>query len=311
MRLSIVSTLFKSEKYISEFVNRISLVANNITNDYEIIFVNDGSPDNSLIVALNEQKKNSKIKIIELSRNFGHHYAIMAGLNETQGEYVFLIDCDLEEDPELLIQFWKRMQDDKEIDVLYGVQAKRKGGLFEKISGAIFWKLFDFLTGVNLEKNPLTVRLMVKNYVNKLAEIEEKNLFLAGVFDSVGFNQESIEVCKKHKDNSTYSLSNKVKLLSNAITSFSSFPLKLSFVAGSMVSLISFCFSLYLFVKKLLHPELLISGWSSMMVSIWFLSGCILMSIGVIGIYLSKIYVEVKGRPLTIVKKVYKENSVG
>ena len=133
LRISVVTTLYYSEKYISEFYNRVSQVLTKITDDYEFIFVNDGSPDNSgeKILALQENYPN--ITLIELSRNFGHHQAILTGLQHVNGDYVFLIDCDLEEDPELLNSFWETIRKDQNIDVVYGIQLKRKGNFFERL----------------------------------------------------------------------------------------------------------------------------------------------------------------------------------
>lgn len=133
MKLSIVTTLYKSSEYIDDFYQRISIEAYKITNDYEIIFVDDGSPDESLQKAIGLYQNDSKVKVIELSRNFGHHKAIMTGLSHAVGDYVFLIDSDLEEEPELLGRFWKELHKAEEIDVVYGVQETRKGGRFEKI----------------------------------------------------------------------------------------------------------------------------------------------------------------------------------
>ena len=135
MKLSIITTLYKSSPHIEEFYQRISKVASKITSDYELIFVDDGSPDDSLQKVLSLFEIDKKIQIIELSRNYGHHKAIMTGLKYTKGEYVFLIDVDLEEEPELLIEFWNELEINKDCDVIYGAQNKRKGGWFEKIMG--------------------------------------------------------------------------------------------------------------------------------------------------------------------------------
>ena len=148
MKLSIVTTLYKSSPYIDEFYARISKEAQKITDDYEIIFVDDGSPDDSLQKAVALYEKDSKVKVIELSRNFGHHKAIMTGLSHAKGEFVFLIDSDLEEEPELLGKFWEELHKEKELDVVFGVQESRKGGWFEKFTGGLFWKLINFMDGL-------------------------------------------------------------------------------------------------------------------------------------------------------------------
>lgn len=144
MKLSIVTTLYYSAPYIEEFYKRIktSIAKLNIT-DYEIIFVDDGSPDNSLEVAKSIIAIDQNVSVIDLSRNFGHHKAIMTGLTHAKGDYIFLIDVDLEEEPELLELFWKE-NDNDDVDVVYGIQRKRKGKIFEKISGFQFFIIFNF-----------------------------------------------------------------------------------------------------------------------------------------------------------------------
>ena len=176
MKLSIVTTLYKSSPYIDEFYARISKEAQKITDDYEIIFVDDGSPDDSLQKAVALYEKDSKVKVIELSRNFGHHKAIMTGLSHAKGEFVFLIDSDLEEEPELLGKFWEELHKEKELDVVFGVQESRKGGWFEKWSGEMFYKVFNYFSGVKIPKNFLTVRLMKQNYVKNLTSFQEKEI---------------------------------------------------------------------------------------------------------------------------------------
>jgi putative glycosyltransferase len=230
----------------------------------------------------------------------------MTGLSHASGDFVFLIDIDLEEEPELLSQFWNELQNNDNLDVVYGVQESRKGGWFEKYTGGIFWKIFNSLAHVNISENPLTVRLMSKNYIRNLVSFKEKELFLAGIFELVGFKQKSIEVKKDSKKSTTYNLTQKIKLLNNAIVSFSSFPLYLSFYMGSIISIFSFSYGIFLIISKLLLNNVT-SGWTSVMVSIWFLSGVLLLTIGILGLYLSKIFSEVKNRPI-IVKKAWQNN---
>lgn len=305
MHLSIVTTLYRSAPYIEEFYTRVSNAARNITGDYEIIFVNDGSDDNSLEEAVEIYQRDNKVKIVDLSRNFGHHKAIMAGLGHADGEYIFLIDCDLEEDPELLKKMYRNISTTENLDVVYGVQATRKGGLVEKKGGEYFYRLFNRLSGLSLVQNPLTIRIMSKRYVKALLLHTEEELFLAGVFEITGFNQQPMQVIKKNRSGSTYDFKNRLRLFIRGITSFSSFPLLLSFYTGATISLISFLFMIYMLLVRIIYNEGVIAGWTSLMVSIWFLGGAILLSCGMIGIYLSRIYYEVKRRPNHIVRKVY------
>ena len=158
MKLSIVATLYQSAPYINEFHERASASAKRMVgDDYEIVLVNDGSPDNSLDLAIRLTEKDSHTVVVDLSRNFGHHKAMMTGLAQAKGELVFLIDSDLEEEPEWLVAFVEKMSKDHS-DVVYGVQDKRKGGLFEQITGWVFYRVFRLLTGIAQPDNIVTAR---------------------------------------------------------------------------------------------------------------------------------------------------------
>jgi putative glycosyltransferase len=269
MKLSIVTTLYHSAPYLQEFYSRISAVARAITNDYEIIFVNDGSPDHSAEIVLSflEKGEDDRVRLIDLSRNFGHHKAIMTGLNYAQGELVFLIDCDLEEEPELLEEFYWMMQNSRS-DVVYGVQMSRKGAWFEKISGDLFWNLFNFISSHSVVPNQLTARLMTRTYVTNLLQNGEREIFLAGLYALTGFIQKSVIVKKHSKGISTYTLRKKIALFINAITSFSAAPLIVNFYLGLSIVLISFIAALYLVFRSLFFGDYLM-GWPSLIVSIW------------------------------------------
>ncbi|MFW9942188.1 MAG: glycosyltransferase family 2 protein [Candidatus Thorarchaeota archaeon] len=304
MQISIVTTMYRSAPYINEFYSRITETVKKITSSYEIIFVNDGSSDNSLEIAKRLFEKDKKIKIIDLSRNFGHHKAIMAGLSYTKGEYVFLTDCDLEDEPELLIDFWNEMKTDKSTYVVFGYQENRKGNIFKKISGNIFYSIFNSMSDVSIHKNPLTIRLMKKKYVDALIMFKESDLYLAGLMELAGFKQKGLAVNRIPKKGTVYTLKKRIGQLITSITSFSSYPLKLIFYIGFTISIISFIFAIYIFVRKLMYNSI-VSGWTSVMVSLWFTSGILMMFLGIIGFYLAKIYIQVKNRPLSIIKEIY------
>jgi len=305
MRLSIVSTLYCSEAYVSEFCSRIRPLARQLAGDeYEIIFVNDGSPDSSLSIALEEAKKDPQIVVVDLSRNFGHHRAMMAGLECARGDRIFLIDSDLEEEPEWLLRFNDEMNR-KDCDVVYGVQDKRKGAVFERWSGAIFYKIFRAITGVNQADNVVTARLMTARYVKSLLGHREREVYICGLWVITGFKQISLSV-RKHADSpSTYNIGSKVDLLINAITAFSARPLTFIFYTGACVFFSSLIFIAYLCLKYFLSSSAP-SGYTSIIVSIWFFSGLMILFLGIQGIYLSKIFSEVKQRPYVIVRRTYR-----
>ena len=305
MKLSIVTTLYKSEPYINEFFQRASAAAKNLVNDdYEIIFVNDGSPDNSLNLAIQLSEQDLHVVVVDLSRNFGHHRAMMTGLSYTEGEKVFLIDSDLEEEPEWLIDFDKQMKQSGD-DVVFGVQETRKGNLSEKITGALFYKIFRLLTNVNQPNNIVTARLMSRQYVQALLSHKERELNIGGLFIITGFEQ-STHIIRKHATSPTsYSFSKKAEHVVNAITSFSSLPLVYAFYLGMLLSFSALVFISYLTLSYI-YGSSAPTGYTSIVASVWLFSGLIIFFVGVQGIYLAKIFSEVKQRPYTITRQIYR-----
>lgn len=305
LKLSIVSTLYYSQNYLDEFCKRCVEAAQKITTDIEFILVNDGSPDQSFQKAMELQRQYPFITVVDLSRNFGHHRAIMTGLQQATGDYVFLIDCDLEEDPELLNAFYEKLTSNRTIDVVYGLQTKRKGNWFERVSGRLFYKMLSVLTSVEYPSDTFTARLMTKRYVQSVLKYSEKELDIWGVFVLTGYNQAGIPATKGFKGKSTYSLYKKLRMAIEIITSLSHRPLYLTFLLGIFITIISLAIIASLIYRKLIS-NIDVEGWASILASVWFLGGLILMVLGVIAIYLSKIFLEIKNRPLTVVKEVHK-----
>jgi putative glycosyltransferase len=307
--LSIVTTLYGSAPFIREFCRRASGAAARLTTDYEIVLVNDGSPDESLQVAVALAGSDRHVRVIDLARNVGHHRAMMIGLRHATGRRVLLLDADLEEEPELLEPLWEEMNASG-ADVVYGVQATRKGELFERISGAIFWRLFNLLSDHKVPANMITLRLMTRRYVDALVAHEERELFLGGVWMIAGFEQRPFVVTKGKRPGTSYTLRRRIALMVQAVTSFSSKPLVLVFYLGLTISLVAGFAAAYLIVRKFLYGEYLM-GWPSLIVSIWLLGGVTIFCTGIIGIYLSKIFTEVKRRPYETVRQMYGMTSQG
>jgi putative glycosyltransferase len=304
MKLSVVSTLYRSAPYINEFVLRTTKIAKQVAgDDYEIIFVNDGSPDNSLDIAVKLTNQDPHVIVVDLSRNFGHHKAMMTGLDHATGELVFLIDSDLEEEPEWLLKFDIQMKIQK-CDVVYGVQRSRKGNWQERWSGRIFYSFFKAVTGLPLPQNLVTARLMTRRYVDALLLHKEREMFMAGLWYTTGFEQYPCQVNKRSSSVTTYTLAKKLSIVVKSTTSFSSLPLVAIFYIGCAVSLLATSYMIYIFVSWFFFARPLI-GWASVIGSIWLLGGTTILFIGVIGIYLSGIFLETKQRPYTIVRQVY------
>jgi len=301
--LSIVTTLYKSEDYIQSFFERISAVAKQITPSYEIIFVNDGSPDQSLELA---KGLDGPVKIIDLSRNFGHHKAILTGLRYARGRHVFLLDSDLEEPPEALTEFWQKIQG-SDADVVFGVQEKRKRGFFENLSGRAFYFLFNFLSEHQLPANLIHMRIMTSRYVKSLLLHHENEILIAGLWAITGYKQVPFPVEKENQGKTTYTLTRKLSMLLTSITSFSTKPLHLIFLMGIFMLFVSFLAIAY-YLTAWMYLGDPVRGYTSVILSLWFFGGLNLFAVGLVGIYLSKLYLEAKKRPVTIVREIFENN---
>ena len=224
MKLSIVTTLYRSAPYLPDFYDRCCAAAEGITDDFEIVLVNDGSPDDSLDVALELHERDRRVRVVDLARNFGQHKAILTGLAHARGDLVFSLDSDLEEDPDWLGPFHERMKETG-ADVVYGVQEKRKGKLFERMSGTVFYAIFRLLSSYPVPPNQVSARLMTRRYVESLIEHKDQEVFLAGLWAITGYEQVSVPVEKADKGSSTYSLRMKFSFALTSITAFSNVPL--------------------------------------------------------------------------------------
>jgi putative glycosyltransferase len=268
MDLSVVTTIYCSATHLEEFYARACAAAERVANNFEIILVNDDSPDNSLEIALAIHRRDPRVRVIDLSRNFGHHKAMMTGLDHARGDMVFLLDSDLEEEPEFLGIFYERLKATG-ADVAFGVQQKRKGRLFERVTGAMFLRLFNALSTHRLHTNMITARLMSKRYVSALREHREREVLIAGLWVLTGFKQIPVFVQKQHTSRSTYNLRQKISYLVNAITSFSNKPLVFIFYLGCVILAVSGVAAIDMIVRRIVMGTHL-QGWASLIV--WALS---------------------------------------
>src|SRR5262249_38897490 len=307
MDLSIVSTMYESAPYLREFHARVSAAAASLTSDFEIILVNDGSPDDSLTLASEIARSDPRLRIVDLSRNFGHHMAMMTGLAHARGDVVLLIDCDLEEPPEILKDFHgERLRTGA--DVVYGVQAQRKGSRLERLTGTIYYKLYNLLSLEPIPENLITARLMTRRYVASLIAHREREVHIAGLWATTGFRQVPFSVAKTSRGITTYNIVRRFAMLVTAVTSFSNRPLVWIFYVGVFLLAVSAGAALCLAIRVVLFGSLL-AGWASLMVSIWLLGGLSLFCAGLFGIYLSKVFTEVKRRPYTIIRAVHEHRA--
>ncbi len=305
MKLSIITTLYYSEPYLQAFYERSRQAVLPITFDYEFVIVNDGSPDKALEVAKRLQQADERIVIIDLSRNFGHHKAIMTGLSYVTGDLVFLIDCDLEEAPETLGAFYQRLQENPDADAVYSIQEKREGSLFRRVAGDWYYRVVRALSEQDIPQNILMTRLMTRRYVKNLLRFREKNFSIEGLWALTGYHQVPISIEKSYKGASTYTLSRKVWLAINGITAMSSKPLIFIASLGLLITIPSGSLIIFFLAQYLLGYTVGVDGWTSLIVSVWFLGGLIIFILGIIAIYISIIFTEVKQRPYTVVRKVW------
>ena len=303
VRLSIVTSMYRSAPFLEEFYARTVKAISAITSSYEIVFVNDGSPDNSMDVALGLRARDPRVRIVDLSRNFGHHKALMTGLGRATGDLVFLLDCDLEEDPEWLLRFHELLTRSG-TDVVSAVDAARKGNLFERATGAPFFSTFNRLLADPFPQNIVTARLMTRRYVQALVAHRDREVCLAGLWAITGFGQVPVEIVKGSRPGSSYTVRRRISVLVNAVTSFSNRPLIYIFYIGMAVMLLSIGQAAWLVYQSLTHG-IGVPGYASLMVSIWFLGGLTIFCLGIIGIYLAKVFSESKDPPYTVVRAEY------
>ncbi len=303
MDISIVTSLYGSAPYLKEFCRRAFAAAERVGETFEIVLVNDGSPDESLQMALTLRASDPRICVVDLSRNFGQHKAMMTGLGHARGRRVMLLDSDLEEEPELLVQF-AAVMDETDADVVYGVQEDRKGGFSERAAGMLFYKLFNALSVQEVPPNQLCARLMTRRYVDNLLLHRDKEVFIMGLWAATGFFQVPVVTRKHSKGTSTYTLGRRLTLAIDAVTSFSNRPLVLMFYVGAVILALSISGATLLVVRRLFFGHLL-PGWASTMVTIGFMGGLNVFSVGLVGIYLAKVFTESKDRPYTVIRAVF------
>ncbi len=299
MYLSIVTTSYNSENTINNFFLEIKKIILDLKIlDYEIIVVDDGSKDKTIKLLQNNKLNFSNLKIISLSKNYGHHKALMTGLNQSTGDFIFLIDSDLEENPKELKKFFSEIEN---CDFVYGIQKKRAAGFITNFFGDIFYKFFNLISSAKIPDNLMTMTLMKKKVKNELDKFNEKEIFFHGLLHTIGFEKRGVLIDKTFKGKTEYTLSKKLNLFFEAITSFSSLPLKIFFYLGLLISSFSALYALYL-IFRYLSFKILVPGFTTLAVLILFFGGLIILGIGILGIYIQKIYLEVKNRPRVTIK---------
>jgi len=302
--ISIVIPAFNEEENISNISNELILILNKTSFNYEIIFVNDGSIDSSEQVLDNLNKNNPKVKYISFSRNFGHQAALQAGLSYASGDAVITMDCDLQHPPELIPEMIEKWELGYKV-----VNAIRKyppkTSIFKRMSSYYYYKLFNHLTNLSMIPGAADYKLYDKIVVEKLNALKENARFIRGLSIWIGFDQTNVFYTAKDRvsGETKYSFTKMMHLALDGITSFSNFPLRIAVYFGFIICFFSFFYLVYVLYIRLFTSSA-IPGWASMITLTLFLGGVQLMTIGVVGIYIGKIFEEVKNRPLYIIDKV-------
>ncbi len=304
MKLSIVATLYRSAAHIGEFHRRVMAEAEAISTSVELILVNDGSPDDSLAVALALQADDPRIVVLDLARNFGHHKAMMTGLMHAKGELVFLTDSDLEEPPELLGRFHAELAAG-DWDVVYGVQRNRRGGWFERVSGAAFFSLVGLLSDEPLPRNVVTTRLMRRSYVRALVAHRDREMQIAHLWLLTGFRQKPLPIDKLSLSPTNYSVARRVQMAVRHITTTSTRLLYLILYFGMAICTLSMLAAGFFLARYSMHG-VGVDGWTSIFVSVAFFGGTTVLILGIIGIYIANILSEVKRRPYTHLRAIHR-----
>ena len=300
MKISIVSPIYKGEKMLHHLVDRCEASVSTITDDYEIILVNDCSPDNSWECISEICKVDKKVKGINLSRNFGQPYAITAGLTYAKGNYIAVIDCDLQNKPEDLPAMYQKALEG--YDVVSARRVVREDTFMKRMSSAIFHMVYDFLSGFDTDKAVAEFGIYSRKIVDVYCSIPEYSRSFVELIHTLGFKKTTVDVFHDHRleGKSSYNLYRLLKLSYNSIISNSNRPLHLAVALGLIMSILSFLMAIYnIFAKFWGLNE--VAGYTSTIFSIWFVGGLLLLMMGVLGLYIGKIFDQVKGRPVFIV----------
>ena len=272
--------------------------------EYELIFINDGSKDNTLH-ELNKLAKNDKrVVILNFSRNFGHQIAISAGIDYADGDAVIIMDTDLQDPPEISVQLIDKWQEG--YDVVYAQRRSRKDGLFKKFSASMFYRILSKTSSIEIPRNTGDFRLMDRKVVLELRRFRERNRFMRGLVSYLGFKQVALPFDRhaRHAGETGYPLKKMFKFAVDGILSFSTIPIQLINNLGIIVALLSFIALLAVGVIKLVDPSQLVPGWAFIVMSIFFMGGVQLIVMGVLGSYIGRTYSEVQRRPLYIIESV-------
>jgi len=300
--ISIVTPVYGCKTCLLELYLRLKETLETITPNFEIIMVNDASPDGAWQTIVELAQKDIRIKGINLSRNFGQHYAITAGLDHAKGDWIVVMDCDLQDQPEEIPKLYAKALEG--YDVVVGRRIKRKDAFFKRMSSKLFFKIFEYLTEQKTNPEVANFGIYSKLTIANVIRFREEFRNFGLMINWLGFNRYELEI--KHAarpyGKTSYSFTKLLRLASESIISHSDKPLRIFFKAGISMSFFSFIFAVFI-VCRYFFLKTPFPGWTSIIVSLFFLSGILLASIGFLGLYIGKIFKQVKERPLYVIQQ--------
>ncbi len=304
--LTVIIPMLNEEAVVSQTYHRLSEVLKDI--DAEFVFIDDGSTDHTLSLLKELIGDHPRHKVVSFARNFGHQAAFSAGMQHAQGQAVVIIDGDLQDPPELIHEMLKKWKEG--FDVVYAQRSRRRGeGLFKLLTAKWFYRILNSVTSVDIPVDTGDYRLMDRKVVEHLNQLPERSRFLRGLVCWVGFKKIGVnyERAPRAAGSSKYPLSKMLRLAVDGITSFSSLPLRMAFWMGFLSLGLGILLIAYAIISKLIYPESTLSGWTSLITVVVFFGAIQLITIGIVGEYIGRIYEEVKQRPLYIVESVHQK----
>lgn len=284
----------------------VKLLSKNKQYRYEMIFINDGSKDDSLNKLITIQQNDKQVVVLDFSRNFGHQIAVTAGLDYAKGDAVIIMDSDMQDPPKVSFELIKQWE--KGYDVVFAQRRSRKDTPFKKITASLYYKTLRKLADIDIPKNTGDFRLIDRQVVDQLKNFKEHNRFLRGMVSFVGFKQIAVQFDRdeRHAGKTGYPLKKMIKFAADGIFSFSSYPLRLVRNLGFFIALLSFAGIIYAISLKIFFPSYVVEGWAFIVISILFMGGIQLIMLGLIGSYIGRIYNEAQNRPLYIIRTLLK-----
>lgn len=303
MRLiSFILPIYNEEKNISLLFSEIIKIKNQIEENVEILFINDGSNDNSYELLSDLALRYHFVKVINLSRNFGHQIAITAGLDFVSGDVAIIMDSDLQDPPEVSIQLIEKWKEGN--DIVYAKRRTRKDTIFKKFTAYLYYRILKIATNIEIPEDTGDFRLIDRKVVNEIKKFREKSRYMRGLFSFVGFKQSFVlfDRRERHSGETNYPFKKMFKFAVDGITGFSTVPLRFISYLGLFFAFFSAIYIIYIIYMKYFHSELMVSGWTMIIVSIFFIGGIQMIMLGIIGEYIGRIYTETQNRPLYVIK---------